>query len=163
MSDLKASLERYGFDNVKTYIQSGNVVLESAKGNLASVSARLKRCISEDFPEVDTLVVVKTGEQLKRIVRLAPREWTTRDDLRCYVALVSDPYSAGDLISKLRPKEGVDFLIPGDGVVYMSTLLSGLTKSGLSKVTSQEIYKAMTMRNFNTMKKMVALLESKPK
>ena len=159
MSELKKSVERCGFDDVSTYIQSGNVLFESEQESLSSISERLQRCLSEDFPEIDTKVLVKTAEQMKRIVSDAPREWATREELRCYIALVPEPYSPKDLTSNMEPKAGVDFLEEGEGVVYMSTLLSGLTKSGLSKVILRKIYKAITIRNFNTVRKIVALLE----
>jgi len=62
-------------------------------------------------------------------------------------------------MKEMQPKEGIDVIVPGTGAVYMATLLSGLTKSGINKIIGKKIYQDMTMRNYNTSKKLLELLE----
>ena len=62
-------------------------------------------------------------------------------------------------IAKWRKKEG-DFVKAGEGVLYLSTLLSGLTKSGFTKLAAKSVYKAITIRNHNTAQKLIALMEA---
>jgi uncharacterized protein (DUF1697 family) len=68
--------------------------------------------------------------------------------------------TAEDVIREVELKEGVDSVKAGDGAVYMSTLLSGLTKSGFTRLIAKKIYKDITMRNFNTCQKILTLMQS---
>jgi uncharacterized protein (DUF1697 family) len=63
-----------------------------------------------------------------------------------------------EVSEQVVPKEGIDFIETGDGVVYFTTLMSGLTKSGVNKLISNKIYKQLTMRNYNTTKKILEKL-----
>ncbi len=48
------------------------------------------------------------------------------------------------------PREGVDEIWPGRGVIYSQRLSAERTKSRLSKVASSPLYKSMTIRSWNT-------------
>src|ERR1700730_14284856 len=49
MDQLRASFEALGFDQVKTYIQSGNVVFKTTKLSPAALSKRIEERILSDF------------------------------------------------------------------------------------------------------------------
>ena len=49
MEQLRASLSALGFSNVKTYVQSGNIILESSIGSPASLSMKIEQKILRDF------------------------------------------------------------------------------------------------------------------
>jgi uncharacterized protein (DUF1697 family) len=53
----------------------------------------------------------------------------------------------------------VDFVKEGKGVLYLSTLLSGLKRSRFTKVIGKSVYRHMTIRNYNTCQKLLALME----
>jgi len=158
MADLKKAVEDIGFTHVSTYIQSGNIVFESDQKEIDKIIARLEGALLKKF-EFKSGIVVKTYEQLKKIVSEVPADWKKRDDLRCYLAFVREPASAQDVIREIKLKEGVDFAKAGDGVVYMSTLLSGLTKSGFTRLVGTKIYKDITIRNYNTAQKLFAMMQ----
>jgi uncharacterized protein (DUF1697 family) len=70
MPDLRAALGEAGFEDVRTYVQSGNVVLSSRKAP-AKVGAEAERVIAERFGlEVD--VIVRTGDELAEVVARNP-------------------------------------------------------------------------------------------
>jgi len=49
MNDLKAEFERLGFQDVKTYIQSGNVIFSSALSDKLKLTELLEKSLSEKF------------------------------------------------------------------------------------------------------------------
>jgi uncharacterized protein (DUF1697 family) len=59
------------------------------------------------------------------------------------------------------PKEGVDRIWPGQGVVYSQRLSAQRTKSRLNKIVGTPAYKSMTIRNWNTTTKLLSLLEAR--
>jgi uncharacterized protein (DUF1697 family) len=70
MPDLRALLSEAGFADVRTYVQSGNVVLTS-KAPPAKVGAEAERLIADRFGfEVD--VIVRTGEEMADVVARNP-------------------------------------------------------------------------------------------
>jgi uncharacterized protein (DUF1697 family) len=159
MSDLKKLTEECGFNDVRTYIQSGNIIFSSAEKNTGKISTRLEDCFSKNL-KIESKIIVRNQLQFKAIVSSAPPVWDTSKDLRCYIAFIKEPLTAGDVMDRIKPKEGVDFMQAGRGAVYMSTLLSGLTRSGFTKMVGTDIYKEITIRNYNTAKKMMDLLEA---
>jgi uncharacterized protein (DUF1697 family) len=70
MADLRACLEADGFDDVRTYIQSGNVLF-TASGSAATLTARLERTLSKEFG-YEATVAVRSARQLRAIVDGAP-------------------------------------------------------------------------------------------
>jgi uncharacterized protein (DUF1697 family) len=60
-----------------------------------------------------------------------------------------------------NPREGVDKVWAGKGVIYSQRLSSQRTKSRLSKIMGTPIYKSMTIRNWYTTTKLLEILKEK--
>lgn len=71
MPVLREALTGAGFTDVRTYVQSGNVLLDSPLRSPAEVGAEVGRVVHERFG-VDTPVVVRTGEQLRAVLDWNP-------------------------------------------------------------------------------------------
>ncbi len=159
MTDLKYAVEEAGFKNVKTYIQSGNVVFESLEKDLLKIESTLQHKLRNAF-KFDSGIVVLTYEQLKRVLIEAPADWPKRDDLRRYIAFMIRPLLVKDVMLEVELREEVDSVKEGKDVFYMSTLLSGLTRSRFPKLISRAVYKSITIRSYDTTQKILALMES---
>jgi uncharacterized protein (DUF1697 family) len=70
MPELRRALDEAGFADVRTYVQSGNVVLTS-RAAPAKVGAQAEAAIAERFG-FDVDVIVRTGEQLAGVVARNP-------------------------------------------------------------------------------------------
>jgi uncharacterized protein (DUF1697 family) len=157
---LKECFEKAGFKNVVTFIQSGNVVFDSPEKNTAKLESKIEKLILKTF-KIESKAMVRSLPQMKETVAKAPAAWKRKNNLRCYLAFTKAPITAKDVIKESVPKPGVDELKAGNGVVYMSTKLNALTKSGINKLIVKKIYKFMTIRNFNSTQKILALMEKK--
>jgi uncharacterized protein (DUF1697 family) len=157
MADLKQVIEKTGFTSLRTYIQSGNIIFDSSDSNINNIVAKLQEALLKNF-NFNSGIIVKTYAQLSNIISEVPEDWKTRHDLRCYIVFIREPVSAQDVLSEVELKGGVDFLKAGDGVLYMSTLLSGLTRSRFTRLIQKKVYKDITIRNYNTAQKLLAMM-----
>jgi uncharacterized protein (DUF1697 family) len=71
MADLKACFERLGFQNVRTYIQSGNVLFGAQEADQARLVNWLEEALSERF-NYTSRVVLRSAAEMKDIVARAP-------------------------------------------------------------------------------------------
>src|SRR5688572_3872308 len=88
MTALKQAFEEAGFENVATYIASGNVMFE-AKGNSAALEARIEKGLSKKFG-YDARVLVRSKTQLAKVLKSAPRGWPD-PKLRCNIIFLKAP------------------------------------------------------------------------
>ena len=89
MQALRALLETEGYEEVETYIQSGNVRVRRSTRSAAKVEADLRRTISTEFG-FDVPVVVRTPAQLRTLAEEAEAlESPIAPDARRYVMLMT--------------------------------------------------------------------------
>src|SRR5689334_1046184 len=89
MESLRASFERLGFRNVKTYVQSGNVVFDAGKDYAASWSEKIGKKILRDFGFL-VPVLLKTSKEMEQVVRRNPfLKAAGIDDSKLHVTFLS--------------------------------------------------------------------------
>lgn len=71
MDVLKAVYEAMGFDDVRTYIQSGNVIFRHKKVNKSALSANIEKAINEQFG-YPVSVVIREKDELGKIIQSNP-------------------------------------------------------------------------------------------
>jgi len=161
MAELKHHLEQAGFTNVITYIASGNVIVESSKS-----AAEVKQAIEMLMPTKFTLsgnavkVHVLSEAQLAKVVDDKPKGFGEQPDTYHSDVIFLMDATVPDVMPIFSPREGVDAIWPGEGVVYSQRLSAERTKSRLSKIMMSPLYKSMTIRTWNTTVKLLELLRS---
>ncbi len=71
MADLRAILEENGLSNVRTYIQSGNVIFQSRDIKIDELAWKIKQCILSRYG-FEVPVLVRTKTQLESILNASP-------------------------------------------------------------------------------------------
>jgi uncharacterized protein (DUF1697 family) len=161
MSGLKSCFESMGFSAVATYIQSGNVVFRTNKGDAERMERVIEAGILETFRCTVPIVLV-SHPQLKTIVQAAPRAFGSDPARYRYdVIFVKKPLTAISAIKQIPVKDGVDRVYGGSRVLYYSRLIAKATQSHLARVISLPMYQHMTIRNWNTITKLLALLDER--
>jgi uncharacterized protein (DUF1697 family) len=159
MAELKLFLVEQGFTNVITYIQSGNVILKSSLDAKA-----LNQKIEENLPKRFKLdssiikVLVLTKEELQQIVNNRPTGFGDKPEKYHSDAIFLIGIKAAQAMPVFSPREGVDKVWPGDGVIYSQRLSAQRTKSRLSKIVGTPAYQSMTIRNWDTTTKLLEML-----
>jgi uncharacterized protein (DUF1697 family) len=158
MADLKACLEQAGFKKVRTYIQSGNVLFESAKSDTAQLARSLEQTIEKQFG-VPVGVAVFEKKRWQAIVDKAPAAWGSDQNWKHNLLVLLEPYDMKAVVADIGElKPDIEMLVPGDGVLYQSLSLKLFGRTTTGKLASKPVYKRMTIRNYNTAVKLLALL-----
>jgi uncharacterized protein (DUF1697 family) len=157
MSDVRTCLEAREFQQVSTYIQSGNVLFDSDATDVAELTSAIEKAFLEAFGTA-VPVFLRSHRQMKTIVTAAPREWNNGAALRRNVAFLRKPLTSSKAVAEMDPKPAVDSVKAGEGVVYMTTVMARLKQSGLPKIVGKPIYRNMTIRSFTTCQKLLELL-----
>ena len=161
MPALKACFEDNGFDDVATYIQSGNVLFASSETRNAALTGRIEAMLSESFDYLPT-VVVRSRKQMRAIVDGAPKGFGSRPDEYRYDAIfLKEPLTAKKAIGEVPTNPAVDTAHAGTGVLYFSRLIAKATASRLGKIVASPIYPSVTIRNWNTTTKLLSLMDER--
>jgi uncharacterized protein (DUF1697 family) len=161
MADLRACLEANVFEDVATYIQSGNVLFAATGTPVADLTVRLEELLSGTF-SYQASVVVRSLQQMRATVHRAPRAFGTDPDAYRYdVIFLKEPLRAKTAIAKVAVAPGVDEAHAGPGALYFSRLVSRAGQSRLSKIVGSPIYPSITIRNWNTTTRLLRMLEDR--
>lgn len=159
MVKLKACFEDLGFKRVTTYIQSGNVLFEAPKQDLKKLTLKIERALFKTF-DYAALAVVITQNDLQQAIKQAPKGFGQKPDAYRYdVMFLKDPIRGKDVIEDIPVNKAVDSVSAGTSALYYSRLISKATQSRLSKVVAMPVYQQMTIRNWNTTTKLLALMD----
>ncbi len=156
MADLRKTLVGLGFERVETYIQSGNAVVDS-KGPADKVAKDVSKAL-EKLMGAPVGVVVRTREQLERLIGENPFAAEAADGTRVHVAFLAGPAGADaraalDKIVAQYPKRRDRYHLAGEHL-YLH-LPEGAAET---KFTGKTLDKATgvigTGRNWNTVLKL---------
>ena len=162
MAELKIAATAVGFQNVSTYINSGNVIFESDSTNLAALSDAFEALTKKVFG-VTTRVSVISAAELADALKAAPDWWDTDPASKHNAIFVIAPASPDHIaaeVGDIKP-EYEKVAIHGN-VIFWSAPLKTFSRSRWSKIVGTEAYHNITIRNANTAKKLLVLTESDP-
>ena len=159
MAELRESFEEMGFEEVGTYINSGNAFFRAPRQKRAELAAGIEAALSKRFG-FELKVVVVTEAELRAVIEAAPRGFGAKTDL-CDVIFLRKPLTVKKALAAVELKEGVDRVWEGKGVVYFSRLQEKASSSRLSKLVSRPEYKNMTIRSWTSTNKLLAQLDKR--
>jgi uncharacterized protein (DUF1697 family) len=159
MADLKDALSKAGFADVKTYIQSGNVIFKSDYTDMKRLAQLIERTIEATF-KLNVSVAVYNKDEWQKVIKSAPKWWGKDAAWKHNLLIMMDRTEAKDVIpavGKLKPD--IEKMEAGNGVVYQSLLFEKFGQTSATNLVGTSIYKRMTIRNFNTSFKLLSLLD----
>lgn len=158
MAELKASFEVLGFDDVRTYINSGNVIFSSDEKDKLKLAKMLEAAIAETFTH-QVRVVVFTHDEWRTIVESAPKKWGKDESYRYNLLVLLPPVTVAEALEQCgEVKAAIEFAEAGQGVIYQGAAWKEIGKTTYSKIVGKPIYKQMTIRNYNTSVKLLKLM-----
>lgn len=158
MSELKEALEAAGLAEVRTFIQSGNVLFAGPRRATTGLARQIEATIEKRFA-MRVEVTVFTAAEWEAVVQRAPKWWGKSAEWKHNLLALLPETTPQDVIAAMGAlKPEIERVAVGPRVVYqsMSRDLFGRTSSG--KLPSHPIYRRITVRNFNTTQKLAKLL-----
>jgi len=105
---------------------------------------------------IKTLIL--TADDLAETVKDAPENFGVEPEkFRYDVWFLLPPTTTNDIVPNVRLREGVDFLQAGKNVIYAMRLTSEASRSYFPKIMQMPFYKSITIRNWNTTRKLLEL------
>jgi uncharacterized protein (DUF1697 family) len=155
MADLRTLFEELGFTDVRTVLNSGNVVFGSPAHAPAAAAAMIEEALVRRLGVV-ARVTVLSGDELAAIVAANPLVAQSTDHARLVTFIVSESGHA----ALLAPLTGQDWapgaLAVGDAAVYV-WCPDGVLDSAAAAAVNKALGDATTARNWNTLSKLHAL------
>lgn len=153
MADLKASFEEMELTNVKTFLQTGNVVFET-KISPTALKSKIESTLTQQY-QYEANVLLYRIDDLKDIIAAYPFQ----DDpqFHRYAAFISDEKARLQLLQEAENFDWNDEKIaPGKAVIYWQVQKGKTVDSVFGKITAKPFYKKiLTTRNLNTLEKMI--------
>jgi uncharacterized protein (DUF1697 family) len=150
MESLRASFAALGFGDVKTYIQSGNVVFKTAKTDPAGLAKKIVKKIRDDFG-FDVPVLVKTAEELAAVLKANPlskRAGVDESKLHVTFLAAAAPKNSAAILQPLAAKSEL-FAVCGTEIYLHCPDGYGETKLANGAI-EKKLSVAATTRNWKT-------------
>ena len=158
MAALKDTDESLGFADVRTYINSGNLFFASAESDTKKLTAKIEKAL-EESTGLPIKVVVLTHAALQKIVDAIPSDWVDDSAMRCYVMLLWTEVDDRKILTELPMAPGVDEVKYTPGAVIWRVDRKNIRKSKMNRIIGTPVYKKMSMRSANTMRKLSELTQ----
>jgi len=157
MADLRAVLSGLGFDNVKTYIQSGNCIFESGIKDPEKISAMIGDAIEKKFPFRPKVMVV-SAETIHSALEQNPFP-QAKDEPKFlhFFFMTEEPENVDAAAFKAIQKPGELFAYK-DRVFYLYAP-AGIWKSKIGAKVEKILAVSMTARNLRTVMKLKAMVD----
>jgi uncharacterized protein (DUF1697 family) len=158
MAALKSRFERLGFQDIVTYINSGNVVFRAADADPRDLERRIDRVLSRDFG-VPAKTVVRTHTEMARLVKKIALTWKIHPAWRYNVIFLRHTIDSPKVLEGIELKPDIERVTYCPGTLLWSARVNAVTRTAMLKLIGRPIYKDMTVRNVNTTRNVFALME----
>lgn len=162
MKKLKSTFESLGFQNVQTYINTGNIIFTDTTHSPATIVSLLEKAITKDFG-LEIRVLLCDLKSIQKIISKLPESWVNDKDMKCDVMFLWEEVDSPKILSELTIKDGIDEVHYVSGAIIWKVNRKDVTKSGMVKLVGTKTYKLMTIRNCNTVRKLAKLMEDSEK
>jgi uncharacterized protein (DUF1697 family) len=157
MRELKELFEDNEFQEVSTYINSGNIIFIAENPDVVFMKNKFERIILEKF-RLDISVIVISAEDLYEGLKNAPDWWDNDKESKHNVMFVIPPATVEEVflqVGEIKPEyEKVSHF---KGIIFWSAPIKTFSRTRWSKVVGSAAYNSITIRNANTVKKLVDL------
>lgn len=157
MKELKSLMGELGYQNVESYIQTGNVVFQTVENNIRKLAGDISTAVKKNHG-FEPYVLVLTLEEIKDAIESNPFPEAESDPKSLHLNfLVSSP-SDPDMESLENCKKESERFKLTDKVFYLHAP-EGIGRSKLAGKTEKLVGVSMTGRNWRTVQKIMEMAE----
>ena len=161
MAAIKEALIALGLSDVRTYINSGNVIFSTRASDVQQLTARIEKAL-EQHTGIAIKLLLMDHKALKKIVDAIPRNWVDDKTMRTYVLLLWEELDNRRILDRLPMKPGIDELKYTPGAVVWRVDRVNVGRSQMNRLVGTPVYKKITIRSANTMRKLNELTVAPP-
>ena len=163
MADLRASFEALGFTDVSSYINSGNILFRAKEKDARKLEKKIDRMMESEH-DIPARTVVRSHAEMAELVRTIDRTWRKPSaDWRYNVAFLRHEVDGEDVLAGIDAQPGVEEVVYCPGTLLWSASVKDIKRTSMDKLSRLPINRDMTVRNLNTTRKMLALMDAMEK
>src|SRR6202011_5024534 len=148
MAAIKETLVALGLSDVRTYINSGNIIFSTRASDSQQLTARIETAL-EQHTGMAIKVLVMDHKILEKIVDAIPRNWVDDKTMRTYVLLLWKELDDRGILDRLPTRPGVDELRYTPGAVVWRVDREDVGRSKMNRIVGTPLYKKITIRSAN--------------
>lgn len=156
MAGLKASFESAGCEAVSTYINSGNVIFGDERP-AKELFPLIEEAIFKDFG-FKVPVVIRTLDNINHLCQKIPKSWTNDSEQKTDILFLWDEIDNPDITTKIVINSKLENVLYLPGALVWNIGRDNVTKGSGIKLIKSDIYRQMTARNINTVRKLHELM-----
>lgn len=156
MPRLKKAVESLGCDNVRTYINSGNVIFSDSR-TATELTGLLEAAIVTEF-SLTIRVLIRDLPNIQHLCDTIPPEWTNDTEQKTDVMFLWNEIDDDTILQKISTKPDIENVLYIDGALVWNIGRKNVTKGSGIKLIKTDLYKSMTVRNINTVRKLAAMM-----
>jgi uncharacterized protein (DUF1697 family) len=157
MPRLKKIFDDLGLDNVVTYINSGNVVFDDGR-EVKKLAPLIEKAIKKGFG-LAVPVVVRDKANIEMLAKKIPADWDNKVR-RTEVMFLWEEVDNPEAVKHISINPKVEKLMYLPGALVWSVDREHYKQGSGAKIIKSEVYKKMTGRNINTVRKLKDLMEN---
>ena len=158
MADLRALMEGLGHANVRTLLNSGNVVFDAKSGTPATLAKQLRAAVLAECG-VDCEVIVKSAADLAAAIAEHPLRKHADDDARMLVMFTQEASALAELKALEASDWAPEAFAAGRHAAWL-WCASGIIESRVAKAVGKVLKERGTARNWATVVKLQAMVAS---
>jgi uncharacterized protein (DUF1697 family) len=158
MKRLKQATLADGLEDVSTYINSGNLIFTATDEETGTtLASRVERIIADEFA-LTVPAVVRGSATINTVAAAIPTGWRNDSEHKTDVLFLWDAVARPESVVALNGVDGVDDLVYVDGSIVWHVDRSRYNASAMSQFVKNPVYKQMTARNANTVRRLAVLM-----
>ncbi len=161
MAELKKEFETLGFENVITYLNSGNVIFTSDIQDENTITNTIHKKIEEKF-KLDIPVFIIEASKLKELLENQPEWWgTASKEIYDNIIFIIPPTTYEEVYKALgKPKQELEKIKEYKNNIFWSYSLKDYRKTNWwAKTANTSISQSITIRTANTMRKVLEICD----
>lgn len=158
MPRLKTCFETQGFKEVRTFTNLGNVLFETSARDRTRLLKKIEKAIEDEFG-FRVAIVLRTPLEIARVAKAVPTSWVTDQRMRCDVMFLWPEVDSRKVLKEVSSAPGIEDLKYVPGALVWRIDRAKIGKSKVRKVIGSKLYKNLTIRNINTVRKLDGLLQ----
>jgi uncharacterized protein (DUF1697 family) len=159
MPRLAQVFTELGFSDVRTYINTGNVVFRTEAGAGTELARTIQIAIAERFG-FDVKTLVRARPTIEAIAADLPAAWRNDKSMKSDVMFLMDDIAEPGVLSQLTIIDGVDDVRYSHGAILWRVDRAAQNRSGMKKLIGTRLYRQLTVRNCNTFRAIATLVSS---
>ncbi len=159
MQELRKCFENAGFQNVITYINSGNAIFDSEENSIPKLIEQCEDIIEKQFGFPIRVAIIDVPT-LRDALESAPVWWDIDPESRHNAIFVIPPATVDEIIVEVGAhKPEYELIHATNGVIFWSAPIKTFSRTRWSKIVGKKAYQKVTIRNANTTKKLLELAD----